>query len=305
MPEDILGKIQEKYAELGENPKPYLEGLLYSKPITYWDYVEVDTLLSLQKPRTNFKDEFVFIVYHQVTELVLKLMIHEVEQVISVEKPTEDLLKDKLKRLIRYTDMLITSFDVMRDGMSHDDYNKFRLTLTPASGFQSAQFRFLEIYCTPILNLIHKEKHPELSKNPTAQEYLEYVYWRLAGYNPKTKKRSTTLKLFEDKYLGIFAEHIKKAKSNTVLDKFNQIDQPSDELISLMKSFDNAYNVKWPMVHYNTAKHYLTKKGEAKTATGGSEWEKYLHPKFQKRTFFPKLWENDSILEFDEKGNSF
>ncbi|NBC58768.1 MAG: tryptophan 2,3-dioxygenase [Bacteroidetes bacterium] len=300
MSDDILKELEKKYANLGENPEPYLKGLLYSKPITYWDYIEVDTLLSLQKPRTDFKDEFVFIVYHQVTELVLRLMIHEVEQVISSEQPTEELLKDKLKRLIRYTDMLITSFDVMKEGMSHEDYNKFRLTLTPASGFQSAQFRFLEIYCTPILNLIHKEKHKALSEEPTAEEYLKHVYWRLAGYNPKTKSRSTTLKLFEDKYLGVFAEYINKAKGNTIYDKFHQIQSPSEDLIRLMKTFDNAYNVKWPMVHYNTAKHYLTKKGEAKTATGGSQWEKYLHPKFQKRTFFPKLWENDSILEFQE-----
>lgn len=301
MPEDILSKIKDKYAELGENPQPYLEGLLYSKPITYWDYVEVDALLSLQKPRTNFKDEFVFIVYHQITELVLKLMIHEVEQVISNPSPTEDVLREKLKRLIRYTDMLITSFDVMKEGMSHEDYNKFRLTLTPASGFQSAQFRFLEIYCTPILNLIHEEKHSELSEHPDADEYLEHVYWRLAGYNPKTKSRSTTLKLFEDKYLSVFAEYIDKAQGNTVYDKFKQIENPSKELIDLMKTFDNAYNVKWPMVHYNTAKYFLSKKGEVKAATGGSEWEKYLHPKFQKRTFFPNLWKNDSILDFDKR----
>jgi len=299
MPEDILAKIKDKYAELGENPKPYLEGLLYSKPITYWDYVDVDALLSLQKPRTNFKDEFVFIVYHQITELVLKLMIHEVEQIVESNENIENSLKEKLRRLIRYTDMLITSFDVMKEGMSHEDYNKFRLTLTPASGFQSAQFRFLEIYCTPILNLIHKEKHSELSDDPDANDYLEHVYWRLAGYNPNTKSRSTTLKLFEDKYLSVFAEYIDKARNNTVYDKFKQVKDPSDELIKLMKTFDNAYNVKWPLVHYNTAKFFLTKKGEAKAATGGSEWEKYLHPKFQKRTFFPDLWENDSILEFD------
>jgi tryptophan 2,3-dioxygenase len=301
MSNDIYNQLLEKYDSLGENPKHYLEGLLYSKPITYWDYVEVDTLLSLQKPRTNFKDEFVFIVYHQVTELVLKLMVHEVEQVISSSHPTEELLKEKLNRLIRYTDMLITSFDVMKDGMSHEDYNKFRLTLTPASGFQSAQFRFLEIYCTPILNLIHKERHSEISDNPDAQEYLEHVYWRLAGYNPKTKTRSTTLTLFEDKYLGVFEDYINKAKGNTVYDKFKQIESPSEELIELMKTFDNAYNVKWPMVHYNTAKYYLTKKGEATAATGGSQWEKYLHPKYQRRTFFPKLWQNDSILNFNEK----
>ena len=65
----IIDKINEKYQNLGENPETYLKGLLHAKPINYWDYIEVDTLLSLQKPRTDFKDEEIFIMYHQVTEL--------------------------------------------------------------------------------------------------------------------------------------------------------------------------------------------------------------------------------------------
>ena len=66
MEQTIIHQIEEKYKNLGENPETYLKGLLQAKPINYWDYVEVDTLLSLQKPRTNFKDEEIFIMYHQV-----------------------------------------------------------------------------------------------------------------------------------------------------------------------------------------------------------------------------------------------
>jgi tryptophan 2,3-dioxygenase len=44
---NILEEINNKYVGLGENPETYLNGLLQAKPITYWDYVEVDTLLSL------------------------------------------------------------------------------------------------------------------------------------------------------------------------------------------------------------------------------------------------------------------
>lgn len=62
-----------------------------------------------------------------------------------------------MSRLNRYTTMLINSFDVMKDGMDYDDYNTFRTTLAPASGFQSAQFRLIEIYCTRIKNLINQE----------------------------------------------------------------------------------------------------------------------------------------------------
>jgi len=87
---DIHKKIEKKYRELGENPETYLKGLFHAKPINYWDYVEVDTLLSLQKPRTNFKDETVFIMYHQVTELLLKMMRHEIEQIVDKKPLTKN-----------------------------------------------------------------------------------------------------------------------------------------------------------------------------------------------------------------------
>ncbi|MCC6371822.1 MAG: tryptophan 2,3-dioxygenase, partial [Bacteroidia bacterium] len=65
MEQTTIQQIEDKYNALGENPDTYFKGLLQSKPINYWDYVEVDTLLSLQKTRTDFKDEEIFIMYHQ------------------------------------------------------------------------------------------------------------------------------------------------------------------------------------------------------------------------------------------------
>lgn len=290
---DILKKIEEKYENLGENSETYLNGLLQAKPINYWDYIEVDTLLSLQKPRTNFKDEEIFIMYHQVTELVLKLMLHEIKQIVEEKELSEDFLLKKIKRLNRYTAMLITSFGVMSDGMDYDDYNTFRATLAPASGFQSAQFRFIEIYCTRLQNLINEKGQERISDNPTLEEYFEQIYWKDAGMNRQTGKKSLTLRQFEEKYLDQFMLLATKMKGNTIEEKFNAIQNPSKELSDIMREFDNLYNVEWPLVHLNTARHYLDKKGENKAATGGSEWKKYLHPKFQQRKFFPNLWTND------------
>lgn len=298
MSDDILHKIEKKYADLGENPEHYLKGLYHTKPLTYWDYIGVDTLLSLQKPKTDFEDETVFIIYHQVTELFLKLMIHEVSQVVYAKDISEDLIKNKLKRLIRYTDMLINSFDVMKDGMNYNDYSQFRKALTPASGFQSAQFRFLEIYCTPLINLVHRDRKDELPKEPTTSDYFNNIYWRSAGYSPDTESKSLTLSVFEDKYLEDLKELADSIKGFSLAERCDNLSNPSDELIYLMKTFDHAYNVKWPLVHLHTAKHYLDKKGENKTATGGSEWKKYLHPQHQGRLFFSKLWAKESILDF-------
>jgi len=291
----IIQAIEEKYKKLGENPETYFKGLLQSKPINYWDYVEVDTLLSLQKPRTNFKDEEIFIMYHQVTELVLKLMIHEIKQIVYNDSIEESFLITKIARLNRYTSMMITSFDVMSGGMDYDDYNTFRSTLAPASGFQSAQFRLVEIYCTRIQNLINTEEKKRLSNTPTTEEYFEHIYWKDAGINRKTGEKTLTLRQFEERYLDRFISLAKKVKGKTIEEQIEKIKNPSDELKLVLREFDCLYNIKWPMVHLNTAKHYLDKKGENKEATGGSEWKKYLHPQFQQRKFFPGLWTDNEI----------
>lgn len=302
MEKTIIDAIEEKYKTLGENPDTYLKGLLQAKPINYWDYVEVDTLLSLQKPRTDFKDEEIFIMYHQVTELFLKLMIHEIKQIVYHTSITESFLLTKIKRLNRYTNMLINSFDVMREGMDYDDYNTFRATLAPASGFQSAQFRLVEIYCTRIDNLINAEGKKRVSATPNMEEYFEHIYWKDAGMNRTTGEKTLTLRQFEEKYLDRFISLAKKVNGKTIEDQVAKIEHPSDELKAILREFDYLYNIKWPQVHLTTAKHYLDKKGENQAATGGSEWKKYLHPQFQQRKFFPELW---SEKELSEWGKSF
>ncbi len=299
MNKELLKQLEDKYEALGENPDNYLKGLLHAKPINYWDYIEVGTLLNLQKPKTDFKDETVFIVYHQITELTLKLMIHEVQQLVeSSDFNSENIFTEKLKRLIRYTDLLITSFEVMTEGLDYDDYNKFRMSLTPASGFQSAQFRYLELMCTPTLNLVNDEGQKRLSSHPNIDEIFENVYWRDAGYNRTTGKTSYTLRAFENKYLQSFKELAASVKGKTLWEQFLKFKNPSDNLVFRMKDFDHQYNVKWSMTHLKTAAKYLDKKGENKEATGGSPWKKYLHPKFQQRSFFPGLWKKQEILEW-------
>ena len=289
---DLIDKLNKKYKDLGENPNTYFEGLLQAKPISYWDYIEVDTLFSLQKPRTDFKDEKIFIMYHQVTELVLGMMLHELEQLVT-EKLSDAVWVDKINRLNRYTSMLINSFSVMSEGMDYDDYNVFRKTLATASGFQSVSFRYVEIYCTELKNLLNEKGKERISKNPTTEEYFEHIYWKDAGIDRETGKKTLTLRMFEEKYMDQLINKANALKGKNLEEKFDQMKNPSKELVEKLKEFDQLYNVKWPMVHLETAQHYLDKKGENKVATGGSEWKKYLHPKFQQRKFFPQIWEEE------------
>src|SRR6185369_1004445 len=89
--QEQLQKLQQKYAVMGQDLSSYLDGLLHSDYLTYCDYIHLDTLLSLQNPKTHFKDE---------------------------------------------------------------KFLKFRMALLPASGFQSAQYRMIEISSTDLINLV-------------------------------------------------------------------------------------------------------------------------------------------------------
>ena len=146
------------------------------------------------------------------------------------------------------------------------------------------------MYCTQLENLINDEGKKRIGDNPTVEDYFEHIYWKDAGMNRKTGKKTLTLKQFEEKYLDSLISLAKKMKGKTIQDRLQDIESPSEELQNKLREFDHLYNVAWPLVHLQTAQHYLDKKGENKAATGGSEWKKYLHPKFQQRKFFPNLW---------------
>lgn len=296
--DDIIKEIEEKYKKLGQNPENYLKGLLHSRPINYWDYIEVDTLLTLQKPRTDFPDEVIFIMYHQVTELLLKLITHEIKQIVDDEKISTKLFKEKIERVNRYAGVLTASFSVMREGMDYDQYNQFRLTLTPASGFQSAQFRFIELYCTDAHLLVNARSKSSMNDTTAMEQLFENLYWKDGGLDHKTGNKTLTLQHFEEKYLEPLMIAANKYKGKNVLHRFLALDQNDQEVKELkyaLREFDHTYNVVWPMAHIKTAGYYLNSKGENKAATGGSEWQKYLHPSYQRRIFFPQLWTAQEI----------
>ena len=72
--QSIVNRIAEKYKAIDQNPDVHLEGLVYAKTINYWDYILPDALLSLQIQRTTESDEMVFIMYHQINELLFKMI---------------------------------------------------------------------------------------------------------------------------------------------------------------------------------------------------------------------------------------
>ncbi len=296
--DEILKAIEEKYDKLGVPVDSMLEGLLWSTPITYWDYIQTDTLLSLQSSRTTQPDEMVFIMYHQVNELLFKMILWEIDQIAKVSEITADKFLMHLGRISRYFDMLCNSFDVMADGMEPDQYLKFRNTLTPASGFQSAQYRKIEFASTELINLIDARHREAIDTNSSFNHAYEHLYWQAAGKNHATGKKSTLLKLFEKKYKAGFIDSMQEYNEINLSKKFKQLPkdvQLNQELIEAMRNYDYIVNVKWVMAHYNAADKYLRGKDKDLEATGGSSWRKYMHPKFQRRIFFPYLWSEEEL----------
>lgn len=296
---ELLKAIEEKYEKLGVPLETMLEGLLHSTPITYWDYIQTDALLGLQIPRTTQPDEMVFIMYHQVNELLFKMILWEIDQIsLSKEPITAEKFSKHLMRISRYFDMLCSSFSVMGEGMDVEQYLKFRNTLAPASGFQSAQYRKIEFASTELINLIDARYRDTIDRNSSFRNAFEHLYWQAAGKNHATGKKSILIKLFEKKYMGDFIDFMEDYNDCNLSKKFKQLPedvQKNEELIEAMRHYDYTVNVKWTLAHYDAAGKYLGGGDKDLEATGGSNWRKYMHPKYQRRIFFPYLWSKEEL----------
>lgn len=299
---DRIKKLAEKYDSMGQDLLSYLDGLLYSDYLTYWDYIHLDTLLSLQSPRTSFPDEEIFIMYHQITELYFKLGLHELKQLGDRETLDVIFLTARLKRINSYFEALTKSFEIMVDGMDKEQFLQFRMALLPASGFQSAQYRMIEICSTTFTNLVEKESRERYEGTITdsmIEDMFNHIYWKKGATELSSGKKTLTLQQFEKKYSQQLIALARQFRNKNILSRYRQLseaDQQNADLISQMKYLDINVNVNWPLMHYKSAVRYLQRNPEDIAATGGTNWQKYLPPRFQRRMFFPELWsqqEND------------
>lgn len=298
-------KLEEKFKNSGQDMGSYLDGLLYDKYLTYWDYISLDTLLSLQQTKTHFPDEEIFITYHQITELYFKLIIHEQKQVIEAGDLTAAFYIEKLTRLNRYFRILINSFDVMIKGMDRDQFLKFRMALLPASGFQSAQFRMIELYSTPLEHLTSFKERNNFNPEHPIEELYENSYWKKGGIDLATGEKTLTLKQFELRYTRRFLRIANEVKGKTLYHKYLELpeeEKNNKKLIEALRSFDVNVNVNWLLMHMGAAHRYLNKDKQPIAATGGTNWKEFLPPSFQKNSFFPNLWSKE---EFDNWGKEW
>jgi len=116
----------------------------FSRAMSYGDYLHLDAVLGAQHRRSAAHDEMLFIVQHQVSELWMKLLLHELEAAIGAVSADELQRAFKmLARVSKIMEQLVHAWDVLAT-MTPPEYSAMRPALASSSGFQSWQYRMIE-----------------------------------------------------------------------------------------------------------------------------------------------------------------
>ena len=132
---------------------------------------------------------------------------------------------------------------------------------------------------------------------------LSTLLWQAAGKDHQTGEKSLMIRLLRKStwILSSIHERLQHKKHMTLFQNLPKNEKENLSLVNSLRHYDHTVNVKWVMEHYKTARHYLESGKKKEEATGGSDWKKYMHPKYQRRVFFPKLWTNDEMKNWGEQ----
>jgi len=310
----LLALLKDRF---GNRLPDELEGTLLRREITYDDYIETPTLLSLQGTLTDFHDELIFKVYHQQTELWFRLVLHEIQKGIRcLISETPDLTRaiEAASRINRYFDLLTSSFSVLIDGLSSAEFLEFRKAFGTSSGFQSSQFRAIEI-----LAGLEREKKPTASKESrsiqeqshtqkSAEEQAAF-YWEKAARHLTTNEPTLTLVKFKEKHIDYLNSLYESRKPFSLRMAYRMVvsdalNVPMDdeevfvklferreqyplliELAQELLKFDDSV-VLWKQSHLRSAAKHLAR---APRGTGETNWAEYLAKSIAEQRCFPEL----------------
>ncbi|MGB5665738.1 MAG: tryptophan 2,3-dioxygenase, partial [Maribacter sp.] len=183
-------------------------------------------------------------------------------------------------------------------GMEREQFLKYRMALLPASGFQSVQYRMIEVYATPLENLVHHTERLEFSSKDTIEDLYEHIYWKKGATDRETGEKTLTLKQFEYRYTPRLIRIAKQVKESTIYHKYVQLPEEKKNnkaLIKALKTMDINANINWPLMHLGSAHRYLGKEKGQIDATGGTNWKEFLPPSFQKVVFFPDIYTKEEL----------
>ncbi|MBM7714094.1 tryptophan 2,3-dioxygenase [Siminovitchia sp. FSL H7-0308] len=258
----------------------------FKKDMTYGEYLGLEKILSSQKRLSDHHDEMLFIIIHQVSELWMKLILHEMTAAIqAIEKGELHAAFKMLSRVSKTQTQIIQAWDVLST-LTPAEYLEFRDSLGRASGFQSYQYRLIEFALgyksTHILTIYEKDPkvHEMLQQAHQAPSIYDVSIQALAraGFpiNPELLNRD-----FSKTYGGdpTVAAAWKEVYRN--VDQYWDLYELAEKLVDI-----EDWLQQWRFRHMKTVERIIG----FKTGTGGSSGVNYLKQVLDHR-FFPELWD--------------
>jgi tryptophan 2,3-dioxygenase len=258
----------------------------FTNNMTYGEYLKLDQILSSQNRLSDHHDEMLFIVIHQVSELWMKLILHEMTAAIgSIEQGDMQASFKQLARVSKIQSQIIQSWDVLST-LTPSEYMEFRDSLGQASGFQSFQYRLIEFalgYKTPhVLKIYEKdaELHRELQTAFKAPGLYDVAIQALAkaGFpiNPEVINRDYSIPYEADPtvkaaWLEVYQD----------VEQYWDLYQLAEKLVDI-----EDWLQQWRFRHMKTVERIIG----FKMGTGGSSGVQYLKKVLDQR-FFPELWD--------------
>ena len=257
----------------------------FSQSMSYGDYLQIDTILSAQKPLSPTHDEMLFIIQHQTSELWMKLMLHELS--VAIDCIARDELGRAFKMLARVSkimEQLVHAWDVLAT-MTPPEYSAMRPYLGASSGFQSFQYRCIEF-------ALGNKNAAMLTPHAHAPQRLALVQ---AAYAAPSLYDQALL-LLARRGIAVPASHIQRdwtkpyTASPEVEAAWLQIYRAPDQYWDLyqlgeeLTDLEDAFRL-WRFRHVTTVERVIG----FKRGTGGTGGVSYLR-KMLDVVLFPEIW---------------
>jgi len=271
-----------------ENLRPLEQGIELDlrDRVTYGGYLQLETLLSAQKPLSDpvHHDELLFIVQHQVAELWMKLIIHELREAIARLRADDvDTTLKILARVKQVQRQLFEQWGVL-ETLTPSEYMEFRPVLGASSGFQSLQYRLLEFLLgnknADMLKVFahdpaaHAALREALAQPSLYDEFLRYLARRGHAVPANLLDRDVTQPHVRDAALTpVFKRIYENAKDYW----------PEYHLCEQLVDVEESFQL-WRFRHMKTVERIIG----FKRGTGGSSGVAFLK-KALELTFFPEL----------------
>jgi tryptophan 2,3-dioxygenase len=258
---------------------------------SYGEYLQLARLLSSQKPASGEHDEMMFIIVHQVSELWIRLFLHELEFVQRcVVRDNLDPSFKALQRISKVQAQLFGAWEILAT-MTPSDYTLFRNSLGRSSGFQSVQYRLMEFGLgnkNADMIRVHQRNQEDYARLQRAlkapslyDEVLRLLSRRGYGVPQELLDRD-----FSQPYIA------SKAVTGAWLGVYHNADKDWDlyELAEGLVDLDHRFQL-WRFQHMKTVERIIG----YKPGTGGTSGVSYLAKALELR-FFPELWQARTSL---------